>query len=149
MRDSNFRPEPRFRERKTQGLRPEVEPEIRDVTRGTCMLPEIHESPITTQLVFLVILYLNLVTFSASILQFQFTFLGSEGWGRKSGFFFFENCGGTGVSYLSLPLMEGPHHLLLMHINLTEVCKGNMYFHPKNGLRVYYSAEIKFLWQIW
>lgn len=65
-------------------------------------LPEIHDSPVTTQLVSLVMLYLNLVAVTAVILQLQFTFSGSEGWGRVG--FAFENYGGTGVSHLSLRL---------------------------------------------
>lgn len=63
---------------------------MRDVTGGTCMPPDSHAAAGTAQLVFLVILCLNLVTFSDRILQFHFTFLGGGGggnerWGRKSG----------------------------------------------------------------
>lgn len=55
------------------------------MARGTCFLPDIHDPPGATQLISLVILYLNLVTFSDSIPRLPFTFWRSEGWGRKSG----------------------------------------------------------------
>lgn len=60
--------------------------------------------------------------------------------GKEEGIFFFslKIAEAPGVSYLSLHLIEGPHRLFLKHINLTEVCEGNVYFHPKSPLRVYY-----------